>query len=119
VRALSREWLSRSCRIAHHRRPGTNVAGHHAARPHDSVVADADTGKHDGAAADPYLRPDGDRPAESHLLSAPLGVTRMVGGKKLDAGADGREVTDQTGSTSRMTQLKFRNAPSPMDMLCP
>ncbi len=106
-------------RVADDRRPGGHVAGDDGARTDDRIVAHRDAGQNQRTAADPDIRPDRDGTA-GFDPRPPLGrIAGMVRGQELHAGADLGHRADRHGATSRITQLKLRNTPSPTEMCCP
>jgi hypothetical protein len=85
---------SHPCRIAKGYSTGRNVAGDHATRTDQRIVADAHTRQDDGAAADPDITANANGTAKLQSGGPPRRIAWMISRKDLDGRTDLRFVAD-------------------------
>ena len=103
-------------RVAARGRACGNIASDHATRADHGIISDGHARQNDRTAADPHILTDPDGASELGARPADRRVARMVCRVDLDRRADLGSPT-VTATTSRLTELKLKNTPSPIRIL--
>jgi hypothetical protein len=103
-------------RVAVRGRACGNIASDHATRADHGIISDGHARQNDRTAADPHILTDPDGASELGARPADRRVARMVCRVDLDRRADLGSPTVMA-TTSRLTELKLKNTPSPIRIL--